>query len=85
MPVFIRTLDNLARITEKVAAHAGTRKIEPAVLLNYRLYPDMLPFFEADSGCDGMAKGCAARFGGQEPVKFEDIEASFPELLTRIA
>ena len=32
-----------------------------------------------------MAKGCAARFGGQEPVKFEDNEASFPELLTRIA
>ncbi|HYK13859.1 MAG TPA: DUF1993 family protein, partial [Burkholderiales bacterium] len=44
VPVFIHMLENLARITEKGAAHAEARKIEPAVLINYRLYPDMLPF-----------------------------------------
>ena len=85
VPVFIRMLDNLARIIEKVAAHAGARKIEPAVLLNYRLYPDMLPFLKQIQVATDMGKGCAARFRVQEPGKFEDNEASFPELMTRIA
>jgi hypothetical protein len=78
-------LENLARITEKGASHAEARKIEPAVLINYRLYPDMLPFSKQIQVATDMAKGCAARLAGQEPVKFEDNEASFPELLARIA
>jgi hypothetical protein len=85
VPVFIHMLENLARITEKGAAHAEARKIEPAVLINYRLYPDMLPFSKQIQVATDMAKGCAARLAGQEPVKFEDNEASFPELLARIA
>ena len=85
VPVFIHMLENLARITEKGASHAEARKIEPAVLINYRLYPDMLPFSKQIQVATDMAKGCAARLAGQEPVKFEDNEASFPELLARIA
>ena len=43
VPVFIRMLDNLAAILEKAAAHAEARKIDPAVLVASRLYPDMFP------------------------------------------
>jgi hypothetical protein len=85
VPVFIRMLENLAHIIEKGAAHADARKIEPAVLINYRLYPDMLPLSKQIQIATDMAKGCAARLAGQEPVKFEDNEASFPDLLARIA
>jgi hypothetical protein len=85
VPVFIRMLENLGRIVEKGAAHADARKIEPAVLINYRLYPDMLPFAKQIQIATDMAKGCAARLAGQEPVKFDDNEATFDELASRIA
>jgi hypothetical protein len=85
VPVFIRMLQNLSGIVEKGAAHAEARKIEPAALINFRLYPDMLPFSKQIQIATDMAKGCAARLAGQEPVKFDDHEASFPDLLARIA
>ena len=83
-PVFVRMLENLSRIVDKGAAHAEARKIEPAVLINYRLYPDMLPFSKQIQIATDIAKGCVARLAGQEPIKFEDNEASFPELQARI-
>ena len=84
VPVFVRMLQNLAGIVEKGAAHAAAKKIEPAVLINSRLYPDMLPFVKQIQIATDTAKGCAARLAGREPVKFEDNEAGFPELLARI-
>jgi uncharacterized protein len=43
IPPLTRVLNNLAAILEKGAAHAEARKIDPAVLVNSRLYPDMFP------------------------------------------
>ncbi len=43
IPVFIRALNNLANILEKGAAYAETKKIDPSVLINSRLSPDMFP------------------------------------------
>ncbi|BBD62708.1 hypothetical protein NIES2109_55580 (plasmid) [Nostoc sp. HK-01] len=40
-PVSIHVLNNLIAILEKSATYAETKKIEPSVLLNSRLYPDM--------------------------------------------
>ena len=44
IPAFVQMLNSLAAILDKAEAHAGNRKIDPEVLLNYRLAPDMLPF-----------------------------------------
>ena len=44
IPAFVQMLNNIAAILDKAEAHAGNRKIDPEVLLNYRLAPDMLPF-----------------------------------------
>ena len=41
VPVFVRALTNLSSILDKAAAHCETKKIDPAVLLGMRLYPDM--------------------------------------------
>jgi len=41
VPTFTRVLNNLAAILEKGAAHADARKIDPTVLLNARLFPDV--------------------------------------------
>src|SRR3982074_3007358 len=43
IPPITRSLNNLAAILEKAAAHAESKKIEPEVLVNSRLYPDMFP------------------------------------------
>ncbi|MGI8895136.1 MAG: DUF1993 family protein, partial [Casimicrobiaceae bacterium] len=43
VPAFIRGLTNLKTILEKAAAHAQAKKIDDAVFVNDRLFPDMLP------------------------------------------
>ena len=84
VPVFTRMMNNLATILEKAAAHAEARKIDPAVLLNSRLFPDMFALSRQVQIVSDTAKGCAARLAGLEPPKYEDNEASFPELITRL-
>ena len=79
-----RTLDNLAAILEKGAAHAEIRKIDPLVLCASRLYPDMFPLTKQVQIATDVAKGGAARLAGQEAPRFEDNETGFPELQTRI-
>ena len=84
VPVFIRMLKNLAAILAKGATYAEAKKIEPTVLINSRLYPDMFPLARQIQIASDVAKGCGARLAGLEPPKFEDNEATFPELFARI-
>jgi uncharacterized protein len=84
VPVFTRMLNNLAAILEKAAAHAATWKIDPAVLINDRLYPDMLPLARQILIAADTAKGGAARLAGLEPPKYEDNETTFAELIERL-
>jgi hypothetical protein len=85
VPIFAKTLGNLSAILDKAAAHAEARKIDPAVLLNARLFPDMFPFVkQIQLACD-FAKGSVARLAGQEPPKYEDTETTIADLKARIA
>ncbi len=85
VPVFIRMLGNLSAILGKAAAYAEAKKIDPSVLINARLAPDMLPLsFQVRTACDS-AKGCAARLAGIEPPSHPDTETTFAELEARIA
>jgi hypothetical protein len=84
VPVFVRALNNLAALLEKAAAHAEARKIDPAVLISTRLYPDMLPLSRQVQIASDSAKGGAARLAGGEPPKYEDNEASIPDLIARL-
>jgi uncharacterized protein len=84
VPVFTRALTNLITVLEKGAAFAEAKKIEPSVLLNYRLAADMFPLTRQVQIATDMAKGCVARLAGQEIPKYEDNEASFPELIARL-
>lgn len=84
LPVFKHTLTNLVHLLDKAAAHAEAKKFDPANLLTYRLAPDMLPFTkQVQIACD-TAKIGAARIAGMEWPKWEDTEATFPELKERI-
>jgi uncharacterized protein len=83
VPVFIRMLNNLDAILEKAAAHAEEKKIDPAVLIDSRLYPDMFPLVrQVRIACD-TAAGAAARLAGMEPPKNENDEATFADLSAR--
>lgn len=84
VPPIVRSLTNLRTILEKAAAHAEARKIDPSVLLNMRLYPDMLPMSRQVQIATDNAKGVASRLAGMEPPKYEDNESTFPELVARI-
>jgi len=84
LPVLKRMLVNLADILKKAAAHAEVKKIDPAVLITSRLYPDMFALARQVQIASDTAKGCAARLAGSEIPKYEDNEATFPELVTRI-
>jgi uncharacterized protein len=83
VPVCIRTLSNLVVILEKGAAYAETKKIDPSVLINFRLFPDMFPLSrQVQIACD-IAKRGAAQLAGVEAPKFEDNETTFSELIDR--
>ena len=84
VPPIMRSLTNLRGILEKAAAHAEAKKIDPSVLINARLYPDMFPLSRQVQIATDVAKGAVSRLAGLEPPKFEDNETTFPELLARI-
>jgi hypothetical protein len=84
VPVFIRSLNNLAAILEKGAAHAEARKIDPAVLVGSRLFPDMFPLSRQVQIATDIAKGGASRLAGLQPPAYEDTEQTFPELIARV-
>ena len=85
LPIFRTTLGNLSHLLDKGLAHAEARKFEPAVLISYRLAPDMLPFAkQIQIACDSVKNG-VARISGVEAPKFEDNEQTFDELKARIA
>jgi uncharacterized protein len=79
-----RALTNLIHVLEKGAAHAEARKIEPAVLVGARLYPDMFPLSKQVQIAADVAKIGSARIAQAEPPKYGDNEATFPELIERV-
>ena len=85
VPVFARMLGNLSAILDQAAAHAEAKKIDPSVLLNSRLIPDMFPLTRQVQLTSDFAKGCIARLAGQEPPKWDDTETTIPELKARLA
>jgi uncharacterized protein len=84
VPVFLRTLTNMSAILDKAQAYADARKIDPSVLINDRLAPDMLPFSrQVQIACDTALRG-GARLAGAEIVPMPDTETSFADLKARI-
>ena len=85
IPVFRRILTNLSNILDKAEAHATAKKIDPSVLLQTRLYPDMLPLVRQVQIASDSVKGGAGNLAGVEIPRFEDVETTIAELKERIA
>ena len=80
----IHMLENLDKIVSKAEAHAEANDIEPAALLQARLFPTMRNFIFQVQVATDVSKGCAARLSGTEPPKWEDDEESFADVHARI-
>jgi uncharacterized protein len=77
VPVFSRFLHNLAAILEQAEAHAAAQRIEPAVLLDSRLFPDMFPLARQIQRTIDIALNGAGRLAGlEQPPQYEG-EATF--------
>jgi hypothetical protein len=85
VPYMLRTLSALSKILDKAAAHCEARKIDPSVLVNYRLAADMHPLVRQIQIMTDQAKGLGARLTGSEVPSFPDTETTLDELKARIA
>lgn len=84
VPVGQRALRNLRQLLVKAQEHAQAQGYDAAVLLQMRLYPDMLPLVRQVQIATDTAKNAAARLAGVEAMKFEDDETSFEQLHARL-
>lgn len=84
VPSLIRALKNLIGILEKGAAYADAKSIDPTVLLNSRLYPDMFPLSRQVQIVSDLSRRGVARLAGIEAPKMEDTETTIPELIDRL-
>jgi hypothetical protein len=85
VPAYLQILNSLSAILDKAEAHCTAKNIKPEVLLNARLYPDMLPFSkQIQLVTDFAARGCA-RLTAAEAPSTPDTESSFAELKARLA
>jgi hypothetical protein len=85
VPIFLQMLNSLSAILDKAEGFATERKIDSAVLLGYRLAPDMFPLSRQVQIATDQAKGCCARLAGVEIPKYADDETTFADLKARIA
>ena len=85
VPNYVRQLHSLSAIIQKAIEHCAERKIDPAALLNARLYPDMFPLtHQVRFACNHAERGIC-RLTGMEPPTRENKEATLEDLVTRIA
>ncbi|MEJ2795398.1 DUF1993 domain-containing protein [Iodobacter sp. LRB] len=85
VPVFKQLLTALSDVLAKAETHAEAHKIDPTVLLQTRLYPDMFPLVrQVQIACD-FAKSVPARLANVEVPPYEDNEQTFAELQARIS
>ena len=85
VPAFLQMLNSLSAILDKAEAFAAEKKIDPAVLLGWRLAPDMFALARQVQIATDLAKGCCARLAGAEIPQYADDETTFADLKARIA
>jgi hypothetical protein len=84
-PVFVRGLNVMASLLRKAQDHAEEHGKVPETLLSARLADDMLPLTAQVQRASDTSKLSIERLSGIAGPKFPDNEASFGQLLERIA
>ncbi len=84
VPIFVQFLTSLSAVLDKTAAHCEAKKIEPAALLNARLFPDMFALSRQVRAATDHAVSATARLAGVDPPSLANSDASFAELKERL-
>lgn len=85
VPVMLQMFGSITAVLDKAAAFCEERKIDPTVLVNYRLAADMRPLSSQIQIMTDQAKGAAARLAGIEIPSYVDDEVTLDDLKARIA
>jgi len=85
VPVFTQMLDSLSEVLKKAEEHAVEKNIAPEILLQARLFPDMLALIRQVQIAADFAKGVAGRLAETDLPAYEDNEQTFADLQTRLA
>ena len=80
IPVFRQMLNSLSAILDKAELHATAKNIDPNVLLQARLFPDMFPLIRQVQIAADFARGVSARLSGVDVPTYEDNEVTFADL-----
>jgi hypothetical protein len=83
--VFIPFLENLSGLLDRGAAYAEARRIDPSILLNMRLYPNMYNLSRQVGEANRHAAVATALLADCKPCEFPDTEPDIAELKSRIA
>jgi len=84
-PIAKTLLGALSNVLQKGADFAAAKNVDPSVLLNARLAPDMFALARQVQIATDMARGGAARLAGKDVPSVADTETTFDELKKRIA
>jgi hypothetical protein len=85
IPVLIRGLGILNEYLDRAAAFAAENKIDPKVLVNSRLAPDMLPLSGQVQRASDTSKGAIPRLTDLQAPSFADTEVTLEDLKKRVA
>jgi uncharacterized protein len=85
VPAFERGLGVFSVILDKAENHAAAKKIDEAIFIQARLYPDMRPLAAQVQMASDTAKGAVARLAGLDVPSFADTETTFAALKERVA
>ena len=81
---FIKMLNNISAMLDKVVSFSEEKKISPEVILNSRLAPDQFNLIRQIQVCCDSAKLGMARMTEKVPPKNEDNEKTVEEIKARI-
>jgi uncharacterized protein len=85
VPMMKTLLGALSGVLDKGEAFAKAKNVDPSVLANDRLAPDMFPLWrQIQIACD-MARGGALRLAGRDVPTLPDVAPTFDSMRARIA
>ena len=83
--VFVPYLGNLSALLDHAAVHAKARNIDPAMLLNMRLYHNMYSLKQQVGEANRHAVVAGALLADRSPATFGDADPDIAELKSRIS
>jgi uncharacterized protein len=85
IPTLQKNLAALTKFLKKAEAHIDAHKLDKAVVLSLRVYPDMFPLLRQVLLVADFSKGAGARLAGVAVPSYPDDEKTFEDLYARIA